>query len=168
MTVQRLITVDGPAGSGKTTFTDVLARSLSAELGGTAHVMHMDDLYEGWTGLDSRLTERLEAWVTAPLRNGGQPRYRRYDWHLGSYGDWVGVPATDWLILEGVGSGQAVVREVAVFGVWVEAPPRVRLARGLARDGPQLRDEWLAWQIRETAHFEADATRAHCDAIVNT
>lgn len=42
----RVVAVDGPAGSGKSTF----AARLSAALG--APVVHLDDLIPGWTGLD--------------------------------------------------------------------------------------------------------------------
>ncbi|MBJ7451459.1 MAG: uridine kinase, partial [Blastococcus sp.] len=41
----RLVCVDGPAGSGKTTF----AGRLAAALGDDAELVHMDDLYAGWT-----------------------------------------------------------------------------------------------------------------------
>src|SRR5205085_5813827 len=37
----RLVCVDGPAGSGKTTFADRLTEAL----GGAAALVHMDDLY---------------------------------------------------------------------------------------------------------------------------
>ncbi|MGO1280054.1 MAG: AAA family ATPase, partial [Cellulosimicrobium funkei] len=52
----RLVVVDGPAGSGKTT----LAAQLEAAL--PAQVLHMDDLYEGWRGLVPAWA-RLHAWV---------------------------------------------------------------------------------------------------------
>ena len=42
----RLVCVDGPAGSGKTTLADALRRREP-----TAVVVHMDDLFEGWDGL---------------------------------------------------------------------------------------------------------------------
>ena len=50
----RLVAIDGPAGSGKTT----LAGALSDELvgrGAKAAVLHLDDLYDGWTGLEGSL-----------------------------------------------------------------------------------------------------------------
>ena len=60
----RLVCVDGPAGSGKTTFAGRLAAALGA---GTA-VLHMDDLYAGWT-LDGAVA-RLTAGVLRPLADG--------------------------------------------------------------------------------------------------
>ena len=50
----RLVCVDGPAGSGKTT----LAAGIAARTG--APVLHMDDLYPGWSGL------RAWTWIIEP------------------------------------------------------------------------------------------------------
>ena len=41
----RVIAIDGPAGSGKTTLGDALAERGAA-------VLHLDDLYDGWSGLE--------------------------------------------------------------------------------------------------------------------
>src|SRR5690606_19498388 len=54
----RLVCVDGPAGSGKTTLAGRLAEALDH-----APVLHLDDLYEGWSGLDGDLAPRLRAQV---------------------------------------------------------------------------------------------------------
>ncbi|MGH3988365.1 MAG: uridine kinase family protein, partial [Pseudonocardiaceae bacterium] len=79
----RLVVVDGPAGSGKST----LAGRVAAALGG-AQVVHMDDLYEGWSGLDQAVWRRLLAWVLEPLAAGRTGRYRRYDWPAGRFAEW--------------------------------------------------------------------------------
>ena len=50
----RLVAVDGPAGSGKTTFAGRLVKALQAG-GATVAEIHTDDLLEGWTDLE-RLT----------------------------------------------------------------------------------------------------------------
>jgi uridine kinase len=50
-----IITIDGPAGSGKTTLAQKLVNDLS-----DAQVIHMDDLYEGWNDpLSAKLTARV-------------------------------------------------------------------------------------------------------------
>ena len=49
----------------------------------------------------------------------------------------------------------------------MEVAPDLRLARGLARDGEALRDEWLRWAEREQAHFAADRTRERADVLVD-
>lgn len=156
----RLVCVDGPAGSGKTT----LAAALAPHLG--AQVVHMDDLYEGWVGLE-RGPERLLEWVLEPLAAGRPGRYRRYDWGLGRYVERHTVPLGDVLLVEGVGSASLVAEPFAPFVVWVEAPEDVRLARGLARDGAALEGEWRRWMVDESAHHRAHRTRERADVVLD-
>lgn len=158
--VVRLVCVDGPAGSGKTTLAD----RLGAELG--AQVLHVDDLLEGWDGLPG-LGPRLQTWVLDPLAAGRPGRYRRYDWGAGRFAEWHDVPVADILVVEGCGSAQRAVDSVAALKVWVEASADVRLARGLARDGEAIRPQWLTWMRDEAAHFAAEGTRARADVLVD-
>ncbi|WP_138757954.1 uridine kinase family protein [Modestobacter altitudinis] len=155
----RLVCVDGPAGSGKTTF----AGRLAAELG--APVLHMDDVYAGWT-----LTggfARLAAGVLRPLREGRAGAVHRYDWDAARFAELVQVPVGPALVVEGCGSAPRDVDPYAVLRVWVEAPRAVRMARGIARDGEAMRPEWLRWQQQEAAQFAAQDTRARADLLVD-
>lgn len=158
----RLVTIDGPAGSGKT----VLADRLAAGLGG-APVVHLDDLYDGWSGLEPDLWRRLLAGVLEPLAAGRAGRYRRYDWHLGRFAEEKQVGPAPVVIVEGVGAGARQVDDRAVLRLWVEAPRDVRLARGLARDGEAMRDDWLRWADLEQAHFRGDRTRDRADVVLD-
>ena len=152
----RLVAVDGPAGSGKTT--------LAAALGAPgATVLHLDDLYEGWSGLEGALWPRLSAQVLEPLRRGRPGRYQRYDWAAGAFAEWVDVPVPELLVLEGCGSARRAVDPIAVLRVWVEAPTDLRLERGLARDGVDARAHWLAWMADEAEHFARERTRERAD-----
>jgi uridine kinase len=152
----RVIAVDGPAGSGKTTLADALgARG--------ATVLHLDDLYAGWSGLEGSLWPRLSAQVLEPLRRGVPGRYQRYDWPSAAFADWVDVPVPDVLVVEGCGSARRAVDPVAVLRVWVEAPDDLRLARGLARDGADAREHWLTWMADEASHFARERTRERAD-----
>lgn len=158
----RLVAIDGPAGSGKTTTASRIARD-AADVGASAEVVHLDDLYEGWSGLEGSLWPRLSAQVLEPLRRGLPGRFQRYDWPSGAFADWVDVPVPDLLVLEGCGSARRAVDAFAVLRVWVEAPASLRLERGLARDGDDAREHWLAWMDGEAAHFAREATRERAD-----
>ena len=158
----RLVCIDGPAGSGKTSFAARLVERLAADQVRVGTV-HLDDLYEGWSGLEGSLWERLTAQVLGPLRSGAPGRYQRYDWVAGAFADWVDVPVPDVLVLEGCGAARQAAAPDAVLTVWVEAPAELRLARGLERDGEAMRDEWMAWTLREAAHFAREQTRARAD-----
>ena len=160
----RLVCVDGHAGSGKST----LGRALldAAHEFGTARLLHVDDLLEGWTGLAS-LSERVERDLVGPLRRGEPGRYQRYDWEHGRFAEWHTVDPVDTLVLEGVGSGAAAYADAVTLLVWVEAPRDLRLRRGMARDGEAMRPQWLAWMEDEQALFSRERTRARADAIVD-
>ena len=57
----RVLAVDGPAGSGKTTLGGRVCDELTSR-GHQAVLVHMDDLYDGWTALDgSRGDDSLTA-----------------------------------------------------------------------------------------------------------
>jgi uridine kinase len=158
----RLVCVDGPAGSGKTT----LAARLADGLGPGTAVLHMDDLYAGWTLIGG--FARLAAGVLRPLAEGRPGAYRRYDWTAGRFEDRsTAVPVPEVLVVEGCGSCPRPVDPWAVLRIWVEAPEPVRLARGLARDGAALEPYWRRWQEDEARIFAAEDTRSRADLQVD-
>lgn len=162
----RLVCVDGLAGAGKSTLAAAVAEDLERSHGARCVVVHMDDLYDGWTGL-ARVWPRVEEQVLGPCSVGLPVRYQRYDWHGGGFREWVEVPVPDVLVLEGCGSAPRAVDDRAVLTVFVEAPAPVRLARGLARDGEAEREHWLAWMEDEAAQLAREGTRARADVVVD-
>jgi uridine kinase len=158
----RVVCVDGPAGSGKSTTAEAL-RAAASSRGVPAEVVHLDDLYEGWSGLEGSLWPRLRAQVLEPLRRGRPGRFQRYDWHAGRFAGWVDVPVPRLLVLEGCGSARRAADAFATVRVWVEASADLRLARGLERDGEAARDHWLRWMTDEAAHFARERTRERAD-----
>ncbi|MGV8976405.1 MAG: uridine kinase family protein [Cellulomonas sp.] len=158
----RLVCVDGPAGSGKTSFAARLTDRLDSTPVRVA-ALHLDDLYDGWSGLEGTLWPRLAAQVLEPLRSGRPGRFQRYDWVRGAFADWVDVEVPEVLVLEGCGAAQRAAARDAVLMVWVDAPAELRLARGLERDGEAMRAEWLAWSMAEAAHFDRERTRDRAD-----
>lgn len=164
----RVVCVDGPAGSGKTTLADSLAVELAARAMPHA-LVHLDDLYEGWSQpLGEPLAARIEAWLLVPWRDGLPGRHPRYDWGLQRYAQWQEVPPGGVAILEGCGSASRSIRAVASLVIWIEAGQSVRLARGVQRDGVELTDAWLHWQQTEQEHYALDGTRAAADIVLTT
>ena len=162
----RLVAVDGPAGSGKTTFAARLARALRAA-GSTVAEIHTDDLFEGWTDIVS-FWPRLREWILEPLARGVAARYRCYDWERRRFEDsWREMPLPDVLVVEGVTSARAAIRPRLSLSVFVIADPDLRLARGIDRDGEALRADWERWMVSEERHFAADATIAGVDLVVD-
>lgn len=158
----RLLCVDGPAGSGKTTLAEAVLRERPGAL------VHLDDLLAGWDGPFSDLVETVVADVLAPLAAGRPAAYRRYDWLAGAFAERVPVPAGDLLVVEGVASGSAAVTAHAAALVWVEAPHDLRRERGIARDGEAFAPHWDAWARREAAHFARERIRQRADLVIST
>jgi uridine kinase len=154
----RLVCADGPAGSGKTS----LAAALRAELDDAA-VVHMDDVYLGWDTDFAEVHERLRVQVVEPLARGRAACYQRYDWYAGRLGEWVGLPPPRVLLLEGVGSGAAVLDPVRSMLVWVEVDRSERIRRGLERDGAAVLPKWLAWMEHEEVEHARQRTRERAD-----
>ncbi|MFE7800142.1 uridine kinase [Nocardia sp. NPDC057440] len=154
----RLVAVDGGGGAGKST----LAASLAAECG--AQVVHTDD----FAAENNQLAwwPRLEEQVLEPIARGRPGRYQRYDWVDRALAEWHEVTPGGVIVLEGVSSARAAVRDRLSLAVWVETPPEVRLSRGLERDGAHTLSLWQQWMATEDAHFAADRTREQADLIV--
>lgn len=153
----RTISIDGPAGSGKTTLARRIAESFSS---GPVATIHMDDLYNGWEdALTVQLSRTLTNQILSPISQGKAFSYRKYDWLKRGFGEFISVPLPALLILEGVGSGQKVTRKYTDEAIWIEVASEVGLQRVLNRDGDYLETEMRVWQLREQEHFLKENTR---------
>jgi uridine kinase len=160
----RVIGIDGPAGSGKTTLAEAVL-SEAPRRGLEVASVSMDDVYDGWRGVltvGQQVCDLLRS-----LHTAGSARYHRYDWHRGSFGEERTVTLPDVLVLEGVGSCVPACDELLALRVWVEAPREVRLARGLHRDGAHLREQWLTFMTDEKQVHARDRTRERADVVVD-
>jgi uridine kinase len=166
------VCIDGPAGSGKTTLAEAVAAAVPPTL--TTALVHLDDVYPGWSGLAEGV-ERIATQLVEPLARGAAGGYRRYDWAAGEEAEWHEVSPTDLLVLEGVGAGSADFAEHITTLVWVEAPRQVRLERALARDvalhdppggREALRARLEAWTADEDAMHARHRTRERADVVV--
>ena len=160
----RLVCIDGRAGSGKSTLGRAVHDAATAL--GSAALVHLDDLLDGWGGLPE-VSASLERGVLRPLTRGRPGRYRRYDWHREAFAEEHVVEPVDLLVVEGVGSGATSYASLVTTLVWVDAPEDVRMARGIARDGEALRRHWLRWTADEDALFAREHTRERADVVVD-
>ena len=162
-----LITIDGPAGSGKTTLAEVIHENL-AKGGESVATIHMDDLYAGWDlALSSELSQSLEQILKAYFERR-QIQIPQYDWLKERFSSPLTIDSPNVLILEGVGSGQKITRDSSDIKLWIEAPREIAFARVLERDGENIRPQMQQWQVRESAHFLDEGTKSAADYQVKS
>ena len=167
-----LIGIDGAGGSGKSTFAAHLFAGLE-RLDIEARIIHMDDFYLPSADRLPRDAKcigndfdwrRLREQVLVPLSRGQKVTYQRYDWQTDALAEWHTLAVASVVIVEGV---YTLRRELGSFydlTIWVDCPRAIRLARGIARDGEQVRalweGEWMPCEDRYIAvhqpHLAAD------------
>ncbi|MEN9741231.1 MAG: hypothetical protein RIR66_187 [Actinomycetota bacterium] len=158
----RIIAIDGPAGSGKTTLADELCGLLPK-----CTVVHMDDLYDGWNqDLITELPRRIETQILKPVSLGHKASFQTYDWHQDLFANTQTIDNPEFLILEGVGAANPKLKDYFALSIWVQAQQTLLLDRLIARDGQQLRDQLVAWQVHEAEYFERLDVRSSVDLIV--
>lgn len=162
----RLVCVDGPAGSGKTSLAGRLEALLN-RAGTVVAVVHMDDVYRGWETDFGEVHQRLHQQLLEPLSRGVRGRYQRYDWVAGKFTEWLSVAVCEVLLLEGVGSAPQRLAPMSSMVIWVEAPADVRLSRGRLRDGARVLPKWRAWMQHEDAEHRRERTRERADLRID-
>ncbi|MBJ7342405.1 MAG: (d)CMP kinase [Solirubrobacteraceae bacterium] len=158
----RVIAIDGPAGSGKSSLATELAEVL-----GEALVLNTDQLYPGWDGL-AEGAQRLVDDVLLPLSAGLAATVRPWDWSSGSEGAPRELPACATLIVDGAGCGSRAAAPFLSMIIWLDAEPELRQQRALERDGEIFAPHWESWAEQERALFEREQTRQRADLIILT
>ena len=156
-----LISIDGPAGAGKTTLATTIANTFS-----NCHTIHMDDLYRGWVlTLGPNLTRELNS-ILEQLEESGNVSYTKFDWLSNSLGESCVISNPQILIFEGVGAGQKAISSKIDIKVWVDISYEMGLRRVLARDGVGIKDEMERFLIEQATHFTAEETRESSDFLI--
>ena len=129
-----VVTIDGYSGSGKSTLAAALARLVNGW-----QVLHLDDWYPGWDGLEAGA--EIARRIAADLRGGCTSSYEAWDWENGATGATIPVPLAP-TIIEGCGAIEAE----ADLAIWIADPGEgERRSRALARDGQTYAPHWRRW-----------------------
>jgi uridine kinase len=157
----RLVGIDGCGGAGKSTFAGRLSRALD-----NCSIVHTDDFTSH--EVPTEWWPRMLRDVVEPLLHGESASYTPYDWESRRpHGQRITIQPTDVVIIEGVGATRAAWRDRLVMRIWIDAPRDLRLARGIERDGEELREFWHQWMAAEDVYVADEQPWAHADLIVD-
>jgi uridine kinase len=160
-----IILIDGRTGSGKTTFAAQLQNRLFQKGESAPRVIHMDDLYEGWDGLQAGV-DYLIRQILNPLSRREGASWQEYDWAGGERsGSWREFRGGTPVIIEGCGSLSRIAAEQADVTIWLEADQGLRMERLANREDSAGGDtSWFAMWSAQEADFYA---REKSDELAN-
>lgn len=145
-----IVIIDGRAGSGKSTLAEALKNRLFKEGESLPRVIHMDDLYEGWQGLESGV-DVLQRLILAPLRAGRTASWQEWNWFTNEREKWREFSGGTPLIIEGCGALNRVSAEHSLIRVWLEVDESLRFERWVAREGSS--EHWAEWAAQELEFY---------------
>lgn len=159
----KIVVIDGPAGSGKTT----LAKSLSGLLE-NCPIIHMDEIYEGWeNALSPKTSQDLVEWIINPLLEDKSIEYLKYDWHLEQRIEKVVINNPKVMIIEGVGASVSEISKHACLKLWIEVNEETGINRVLTRDGLQIQEQMKKWQTQESKFFIENNSKENSDIWID-
>ena len=159
----KIIVIDGPAGSGKTT----LAKSLSGLLE-NCPIIHMDEIYDGWeNALSPKTSQDLVEWIINPLLESRSIEFVKYDWYLEKRIEKVVINLPKVLIIEGVGSSSFEISKHASLKLWIEVNKETGINRVLTRDGLQIQEQMKQWQTQESKFFLENNSKEKSDIWID-
>jgi uridine kinase len=159
-----LVGIDGLGGSGKSTLTERIRHQLeTTQL--TVTIVHNDDFYFP-SAIRSKLSPQLKPigadfdWirlrdqVLVPLRSNQIADYVRYDWPSDRLAECHEIQPHGIVLIEGVYSTRAELRDLYDYRIWVDCPSELRLSRGVARDRTVALSLWVdEWMPAEERYY---------------
>lgn len=163
-----IILIDGRTGAGKTTFAAALQNRLFQKGESAPRVIHMDDLYDGWDGLQAGV-DYLIRQILSPLSRREGASWQEFDWSTNERtGTWREFRGGTPLIIEGVGALSRIAAEQADITIWLEADLTTRQARIAARNADGDGDgSWFAmWSAQEVDFYAREKSNKIAHLVI--
>lgn len=154
-----VLLLDGRSGSGKTT----LAAWLAPRLG--ARVLHLEDLYCGWDGLDGA-ADVLARRVLPAFLAGRVAEWPVWDWTADRRAGVGRLRPGGPLVVEGCGALTTASRPFAAVAVVLDVATPVRAARILHRDPRSALPGHRRWARQERRHARRHPPSALADLVL--
>lgn len=168
-----LVAIDGCGGSGKSTLAEQIVLRY-----GSGQIIHTDDFYKPSSErlqLDIDKKEpradydigRLTREVIYPITNLKEAKYQRYDWVRDKLAEWHTVQPNGLIIVEGVYSISDQLYDKYDIKIFVECNRKLRLKRGLERDGENALGFWIQWMAEEDKYIQEQKPQERSDFIIS-
>jgi hypothetical protein len=169
-----IVLIDGRSNSGKSTLAAELQNIIFKDGESAPRVIHMDDLYLGWNGLQAGV-DYLQRFILKPLSDSYIAQWREYDWadsgnpesakngagYETRNGDWREFMGGTPLIIEGCGALNQLSAPLADVRVWLEVDQETRHERWLAREGTN--EHWAEWAAQEEEFYAREKSSELAD-----
>jgi dephospho-CoA kinase len=160
-----IVLIDGRAGSGKSTFADMLQQRLFRDGESAPRVIHMDNIFEGWEGL-SLGSDYLVRFILNPLSRKEVASWQDWSWVRNERSSWREFSGGTSLIVEGCGALTERSKEHAYLSIWLEASEETRRARWLERE--RHLDKFDFWAAQELDFYAREKSKSLADLSYTT
>ena len=168
-----VVGISGFGGAGKST----LARRLTPQIEG-AYRLRGDDFLDparshrrssDWDGVER---SRLVSEVLAPVRDGRESTFRRYDWSFGRLAAPEPTPKADVLVVDLVGLFHPEAKDALDLAIWCDVDLETAARQGMARDfalGRSHPDLWRnVWVPNDADFARRFSPREYADILFTT
>lgn len=168
-----VILIDGQGASGKSTFAKLLQDEIFRETRLAPRVIHMDELYPGWDGLQAG-SSYLHDVLLRPIAIRKVAHYQIWDWENGRRGSEL-EPGNGWrefsggnlLIVEGCGSLSKANSELADLKIWISSDRTTRFSRWHERDQGKFDPYFVTWELQEQEFYKANDSELLADIKIS-
>jgi hypothetical protein len=165
-----IVLIDGRSNSGKSTLAAEVQNLIFKNGESAPRVVHMDDLYLGWNGLQAG-ADYLNRFILKPLSDSYIAQWREFDWanpgepgFEARNGEWREFAGGTPLIIEGCGALNQLSAQVANIKIWLEVPQEIRHQRWLEREGSA--DHWAEWAAQEEEFYAREKSSELADGSI--
>ncbi|MEY4993416.1 MAG: hypothetical protein RIS82_538 [Actinomycetota bacterium] len=158
-----IVLIDGRSNSGKSTLAATVQNLVFKNGESAPRVIHMDDIYPGWNGLDAG-ADYMQRFILNPLANQRTANWQEYNWATGERETWREFSGGTPLIIEGCGSLNHLSAELADIKIWLEVDQETRHQRWLEREGSN--DHWAEWAAQEEDFYAREKSAELADDFI--
>jgi adenylate kinase family enzyme len=160
-----IVLIDGRAGSGKSTFAEVLQQQLFRDGESAPRVIHMDNIFEGWDGL-ALGSDYMVRFILQPLARRETASWQDWSWVKNQRSSWREFSGGTPLIVEGCGSLTERSKEHADIAIWLEASEEVRRERWIQRE--RHLEKFDFWAAQELDFYAREKSQSLADLVIKT